>query len=56
MNVRKMIFIQIGLFGELRLEEEYVKEEEICMSLDKKDALRIQEFEVNKKYGEGERR
>ena len=44
------------IWRELRLEEEYVKEEEKCMTSDEKGALSIEEFEVNKKYWKGERR
>ena len=36
------------------MEEECVKPEEECITSDGKDALRIQEFEVNKNDGEEE--
>lgn len=44
------------IWRELRLEEECMKEEEKFMTSNEKDALRIEEFKVNKKYGESERR
>lgn len=44
------------IWRELRLEEEYVKEEEKCMTSDEKDALIIEEFKVNKKHGKAYKR
>lgn len=45
---KKVNFWQVFLFGELKLEEEYEKEEEKCMPSNKKDGLRIEEFEIKK--------
>src|SRR3954468_6171533 len=38
----------------LELEEEYVEPEEKCITSDEEDVVRIEEFEVKKKYGEEE--
>src|SRR3954463_9252875 len=42
------------IWRKLELEEEYVEPEEKCLTSDEEDAVRIEEFEVKKKYGEEE--
>src|SRR3954464_2019139 len=40
------------IWRKLELEEESVEPEEKCITSDEEDAIRIEEFEVKKKYGE----